>query len=113
MREGPPFFLLPVYFIHPSLSSLLGGQRGGRQKEKEREREEEEEERGKRGGGKLPTRSLSCTRIATSESLSPSMLRSFTLAEGERNIQPIQFICLLRLSSLIHVAIHFVAHLIQ
>lgn len=103
MREGPLFFLLPAYFIHPSLSSLLGGQRGGRQKEKEKEkerkREEEDEERGKRGRGKSPTRSLSCTRIATSESLSPRMLRSFTLAEGERKSQPIQFIHLLHLSS--------------
>ena len=118
MREGPLFFLLPAYFIHPSLSSLLGGQRGGRRKEKERKREEEEEERrgggrekrrrkreeeeedrGKRGRGKSPTRSLSCTRIATSESLSPRMLRSFTLAEGERKSQPIQFIHLLHFSS--------------
>ena len=92
-------FYLPTSFIlHFPLSSLFGGQRGG-QKEKERKREEEEEERGKRGRGKSPTRSLSCTRIATSESLSPRMLRSFTLAEGERKSQPIQFIHLLHLSS--------------
>ena len=46
-----------------------------------------EEEEGK----EVPTLSLSSTRIATSESLSPSMLRSFTLAEG-RGILQVNFL---------------------
>ena len=111
MRERLPSFLfLPVpfvLFLHHfplSLEVREGEDRRRREgtegREAKREREEE---------AKLPTRSLSCTRIATSESLSPRMLRSFTLAEGGRRIQ---FICFLHLSSIIHVVIlkFFIAH---
>ena len=123
MREGPLFFLLPAYFIHPSLSSLLGGQRGGRRKEKERKREEEEEER--RGGGREKRRRKIGAKegevshlpghCPAQESLpqSPYLLaccgHSHWLKEKE-NPSPFNlYTCYISVA----VAIHFIAHLIQ